>query len=265
MNIKIYIIFIVKCFIFLQFYYLSKFNNLSFLGCMMDYYKSLFAYTKNIPESKYLSKDELKVDYVCSYDESWDDYYKEHFGYEKEQMLYIGNPDFLLIKGKDLSKKEDAVCYICQSFVEEVRLDASKLDDFLKKLKDSLHGKKLYIKMHPMTDKKYYEAISSYDNVEFTKDFPICRAYIGHYSSLLAVAKQVSDDLLIWQLPDHHLPSYFLRFGSILTDKKEDLEIFIAGEDYPHNLPDAHITKLTDEEIQNYIPPMDAAANIIRK
>ena len=46
-------------------------------------------------------------------------------------MIYIGNPDFNLLKGKDLVKKEDAVCYICQSFVEEVRLDPNKLDDFL--------------------------------------------------------------------------------------------------------------------------------------
>ena len=200
-------------------YFLAKLNKLPFL-CMYDYYKSLFTYQINIPESKYLSGDDLKVDYVFSYDESWDEYYKVHFGYNKNQMLYMGNPDFLLIKGKDMRQKEDAVCYICQSFVEEVRLDPTALDTFMRQLNECASGKKIYIKMHPMTDMKYYKSISSYENVEFTKDFPICRAYIGHYSSLLAVAKQISDDVLIWKFPNHHMPPYFLRFGSIFEGKR---------------------------------------------
>lgn len=245
-------------------YYLAKFNKLPFWGCMVDYYKSLFTYQINIPESKYLKGDELKVDYVCSYDESWDEYYKEHFGYEKEQMIYMGNPDFLLIKGKDMDKKEDAICYICQSFVEEVRLEPAKLDNFLQKLRESMSGKKLYIKMHPMTDMKYYKAISAYENVEFTKDFPICKAYIGHYSSLLAVAKQISDDVLIWDFPNHHLPPYFLRFGSILTGNQEELKAFVSGN-YNRNLPDEHIKKLTTEEIANYRAPMAVVAEVISK
>ena len=215
-------------------------NKLPFWGCMDDYYKSLFTYQINIPESKHLSGDDLKVDYVFSYDQSWDEYYKVHFGYDKKQMIYMGNPDFNLLKGKDLSKKEDAVCYICQSFVEEVRLDPNKLDAFLKDLNKSLKGKKLYIKMHPMTDMKYYKSISSYENVEFTKDFPICTKYIGHYSSLLAVAKQVSDDVLIWEFPEHHLPPYFLSFGSILTGLQEEMELFIHGDNYNHNLPQSN-------------------------
>lgn len=246
-------------------YYLAKMNKLPFWGCMYDYYKSLFTYQINIPESKYLSGTDLKVDYVFSYDESWDDYYKQHFGYEKNQMIYIGNPDFNLLKGKDLVKKEDAVCYICQSFVEEVRLDPNKLDDFLGKLNKSLHGKKLYIKMHPMTDMKYYKSISAYENVEFTKDFPICKKYIGHYSSLLAVAKQVSDDVLIWNFPDHHLPPYFLRFGSILTGEQKELETFIHTDNYNHNLPSEHIIKLSQKQIDDFIPPMAVVANYISK
>ena len=245
-------------------YYLAKFNKLPFWKCMVDYYKSLFTYQINIPESKYLKGDELKVDYVCSYDESWDDYYKEHFGYDKEQMIYMGNPDFLLIKGKNLEEKEDAICYICQSFVEEVRLEPAKLDDFLQKLRESINGKKLYIKMHPMTDMKYYKAISSYENVEFTKDFPICKAYIGHYSSLLAVAKQISDDVLIWDFPNHHLPPYFLRFGSILTGKEEELKEFVNGN-YNRNLPDEHIKKLSTEEIAEYRAPMAVVAEAIKE
>lgn len=247
-------------------YFLSKLNKLPFWGCMYDYYKSLFTYQINIPDSKHLSGDALKVDYVFSYDESWDDYYKEHFGYSKEQMLYMGNPDFLLVKGKDMTKKEDAVCYICQSFVEEVRLDPAALDAFMAKLHESAGGKKIYIKMHPMTDKKYYKAIASYENVEFTKDFPICRAYIGHYSSLLAVAKQITDEVLIWEFPNHHLPPYFLRFGSILTDNKDELAKFIKGDQtYSHNLPNVEVSRLSSEEVNNFIAPMAVVADYIYK
>lgn len=244
-------------------YYLSKLNKMPFWGCMYDYYRSLFTYQINVSESKYLKSDDLKVDFVFSYDDSWDDYYLKHFGYDKSQMIYIGNPDFLLLKDKDLSRKEDAVCYICQSFVEEVRLEASFLDHFLMQLKESACGKKIYIKMHPMTDLKYYKSILSYNNVEFTKDFPICERYIGHYSSLLAVAKQVSDNVLIWEFPNHHLPPYFLRFGSIVTDKVEDLQNFLQGDKCKYKLQDERVKKLTSEQLSMYASPMTVVADVV--
>ena len=180
-------------------------------------------------------------------------------------MIYIGNPDFLLLKGKN-RQKEDAICYICQSFVEEVRLAPSALDAFMKLMKESANGKKIYIKTHPMTDLKFYKSIISYENVEFTKDFPICKKYIGHYSSLLAVAKQVSDDILIWDFTNHHLPPFFLRFGSIITDKKEDLFAFINGnEGYKNNLHDENIIKLTQNQIDALVPPMSIVADTISR
>ena len=246
-------------------YYLSRLNGLSFWGCMYDYYRSLFTYQINIPESKYLKNENLKVDFIFSYDDSWDDYYLKHFGYEKSQMIYIGNPDYLLLSGKKIFQKEDAVCYICQSFVEEVRLEASFLDYFLIQLKEAACGKKIYIKMHPMTDIKYYKSILSYENVEFTKDFPICDRYIGHYSSLLAVAKQVSDHILIWEFPNHHLPPYFLRFGSLVTNRKEDLQDFIRGNNYKRNLPDEYVKKITSEQLSIYVSPMSVVADVILK
>lgn len=245
-------------------YFLSRLNQMPFWSCMNDYYRSLFSYKINVPESKCLKSNDLKVDYVFSYDESWDEYYKEHFGYGKEQMIYMGNPDFLLLKGKDLTKKEDAICYICQSFVEEVRLDPSALDVFMKQLNECANGKKIYIKTHPMSEMRYYKSISSYKNVEFTKDFPICKKYIGHYSSLLAVAKQVSEDVLIWNFPNHHLPPYFLRFGSILTGKKEELYDFINGE-YNHNISNVVLNKLNQNQIDSFVPPMAVVASYISK
>lgn len=255
-----------KLFLYTRYvYFLAKLNKLPFWNCLNDYYESLFTYHINIPESKYLSGDELKVDYVFSYDESWDEYYKDHFGYDKNQMLYMGNPDFNLLKDKDINQKVDAVCYICQSFVEEVRLDSNKLDDFLAKLNKSLKGKKLFIKMHPMTEMKYYKSICTYENVEFTKDFPICKKYIGHYSSLLAVAKQITDDVLLWNFPEHHLPPYFLRFGSILTGDQKEMETFIHSNNYNHNLPDEHIAKLSQKQIDDFVPPMAVVADYISK
>ena len=66
-------------------YFLSKFNKLPFLSCMYDYYRSLFSYQIKISESLYLRANELKADFVFSYDESWDDYYRDYFGYNKSR------------------------------------------------------------------------------------------------------------------------------------------------------------------------------------
>ena len=80
---------------------------------------------------------------------------------------------------------------------------------------------------------------------------------------MLAVAKQVSDDVLIWEFPNHHLPPYFLRFGSIVTDKVEDLQNFLQGDKCKYNLQDERVKKLTSEQLSMYASPMTVVADVV--
>ena len=52
----------------------------------------------------------------------------------KEQLIYIGNPDLLLLKNVDISRKETSICYLCQSLVEDGRLEKDKYINLHKKL-----------------------------------------------------------------------------------------------------------------------------------
>ena len=211
---------------------ISRINKLRFIPLLMELYKFLLVENISVNETKYLKSKNMRAKKAFVFDESWNDYYIVKYGYRREDLIYIGNPDYLLIKGKDLSKKEDAVCYICQSLVEDGRYMEKKYEDFLEILNKTIPPvKKLYIKLHPRSRMKYYEACSSNKNVVITEEFPICDYYIGHYSGMLAIAKQCSDNIYIWDLEDHHMPPYFYQYASVIGCDSVSLENFVKGED----------------------------------
>ena len=79
---------------------------------------------------------------------------------------------------------------------------------FLKKLADSVcNSKTLYIKLHPRSKIELYDVLKNYKNIKFTSELPICKSYVGHYSGLIATVKQITNKILIWLLPNHHVQS----------------------------------------------------------
>ena len=241
---------------------ICKLNKIPFLRTIKDLYHFWLKEDINIPETKYLHHELLRANKVFVYDSTWDDYYLNKFGYKKEELIYIGNPDFMILKDKDIDNKEDAVCYLCQSLVEDGRYSLKQYQKFHKILKTAVSSKKkMYIKFHPRSNRKNYSLFENDKNVIFTHDLPICKYYIGHYSSLLATIKQISDKILIWKLANHHTPEYFFKYGSFVTDKEEDINSFI--EDKLPNLSDRNIIKLTSNELLSFDPISLIAKNIM--
>ncbi len=143
--------------------------------------------------------------------------------------MYIGNPDLLLLNNKSLDKIENSVCYICQSLVEDGRYLVDDFQLFLSIIKENVADfKKVYIKLHPRTKIEYYKILKNHKNIIFTNDFPICTHYIGHYSSLLLVAKKVSSNVLIWELNNHYIPQNFHQYASVRTNSVDVLKDFIS-------------------------------------
>ena len=210
---------------------ISKLNKLPFLKTLYELYLFLLRENINIPDTTQLNSQTLRAKKAFVFDESWNDYYINKYGYQAENLIYIGNPDFMLLKDKDLTNKEDAVCYLCQSLVEDGRFVKTEYQKFLKVLNDYVaSSKKMYIKLHPRSRLDIYNSLKNNSNVFFVKDLPICKYYIGHYTGLLATIAQISDDVMIWTFPNHHMPEYFFQFGSIITDNPEDLSAFITGQ-----------------------------------
>ena len=238
---------------------ICKLNNIPLLPTLLDLYRFNLKETIDISETKYLNNDTLRANKAFVFDESWNPYYLIRYGYDIKNLIYIGNPDLLLLKNKDLNNKEDAVCYLCQSLVEDGRF---KLDEYIEFLRILINivatTKKLYIKLHPRSKLEFYNIFESNKNVTLTHDLPICEYYIGHYTSLLETVKQISDNVLIWKLPNHHIPVYFNKFGSVITDNQSELADFIVGKIPPKQ--EISSSKLSKDQL-NQFDPIDIVAN----
>jgi hypothetical protein len=208
---------------------ICRLNKLPFLVTILDLYRFLLKEDITIPETEYLNNNSLRANKAFVFDKSWDDYYVKKYGYNNDSLIYIGNPDLQLLVGKNLTEKEDAVCYLCQSLVEDGRYPLREYVKFLEILNKTVASqKKLYIKLHPRSKREFYSIFEENNHVVFTNELPFCEYYIAHYTGLLATVKHISDNILIWKLPDHHIPDYFCQFGSVVTSSINELELFIS-------------------------------------
>ena len=244
---------------------ISKLNNLPFLPILKDLYEFLLKENKTIIETRYLDTEKIRANRVFAFDDSWEEYYSLKYGYNKKQLIYIGNPDLLLLKNIDISKKETSICYLCQSLVEDGRLEKVKYINFITKMVSFLPpSQKLYIKLHPRSRMDNYLSIKENKNVIFTNDLPLCDFYIGHYTGLLATVKHISNNILIWLFSDHHTPEYFKKFGSTITFNYEELNNFMNGKIECKN-DQYNLTEISNSNFKNFDPINKIAKNLIEK
>ena len=239
-------------------------NKIPYFGSLIDLYNFLLREDITIPETKYLNKHMIRANIVFAFDKTWDEYYTRKYGYNISDLIYIGNPDLLLLKDIDINDKENSICYLCQSLVEDGRLSKSIFIDFLKKLANSVPlSKKLYIKLHPRSKIEFYKDLNKYQNIVFTHDLPLCDYYVAHYTGLIATVKQITDNVLIWLLPNHHTPEYFKKLGSIVTSIENDLYDFVNDKNY-FKINKNNIIKLTKKELNSFDPIKKIALTLLK-
>jgi hypothetical protein len=244
---------------------ISKLNNLPFLPILKDLYEFLLKENKTIIETRYLDTEKIRANRVFAFDDSWEEYYTLKYGYNKEQLIYIGNPDLLLLKNVDISKKETSICYLCQSLVEDGRLEKDNYINFITKMVSFLpSSQKIYIKLHPRSRIDNYLSIKEKKNVIFTNELPLCDFYIGHYTGLLATVKHISNNILIWLFSDHHTPEYFKKFGSIVTNNYKELNNFMNGKIELKN-DFYNLAEISNNNFENFDPINKIANNLLEK
>lgn len=199
-------------------------------------YKVLFDYIDIFIKGKKLSSkllpyDKINAQKVFVYGEYWKDYHIQEFMYRKEQQITVGYPDLSQL---DIIKKqfqENAVCYICQSLVEDGRLSRDIMLEFMNILSNNIGDKKLYLKLHPRSDISLYEIFKDNDNVVLTSDFPNCNKYIGHYSSLIAMSMYLTDSIFLWEFKNHNeYPFYFTENVKHFSSNDSELKDFLECE-----------------------------------
>lgn len=205
---------------------ISSLTNESLVKTLKELYMFYLKGTVNLPELKSLTKVKLISQKAFIFDESWNDYYEGSYGYSKKDLIYFGNPDYCLVKGYDDKPVEDAICYICQSLVEDGRFPKKEYLKFLRSMKRQLSGKKLYLKLHPRSKLELYEDFED-ENFILTKEFKNCTFYLGHYSSLLEVAYQLGRHVVLWRLDNHEIPKSFFKYGQIVTSSWKEVNEFL--------------------------------------
>lgn len=131
-----------------------------------------------------------------------------HFYEATDTSTTVGNPDYhTFIKGKRTPMQKDKICYIAQTLVEDGRMDRADYKHIIDGLATAF-GERLMIKLHPRSDKTIFEKVLACGG-SLHMDFPICGTYLGHYSSLLALAANENSKVYLLEVNNEEIPSYF--------------------------------------------------------
>lgn len=193
-------------------------------------YLNIFLKGKKITNTD-LPLDKINANTVFVYGEYWKQYHNEEFGYKYEQQITVGYPDLIQLEKIKQKAQEDAVCYICQTLVEDGRMAREQMEDFIKILSENIGDKKLYIKLHPRSDMTLYTPLQNRKNIIFTKtDFPHCTKYIGHYSSMLAIAMYLTNEIFLWKFENHNeYPFYLVENSKYISNDMDIFTDFLFG------------------------------------
>jgi hypothetical protein len=195
---------------------------------LLKEYINIYLKGKKITDTN-LPLEKINADTVFVYGEYWKQYHKEQFGYNYDQQIIVGYPDLMILDEIKKQPQEDAICYICQTLVEDGRLKRKQMEDFVKILSENIGDKKLYIKLHPRSDMSLYKALQNRENIIFTKtDFPHCSKYLGHYSSMLAISLYLTNEVFLWKFENHNeYPFYLVENAKTLSNSIEEIKSFI--------------------------------------
>lgn len=165
-------------------------------------------------------------------------FYERKYGIKNIRYEFIMPYDFTLVeKIIEKPEEEDSVCYITQTLYEDGRLSKDQFYSLLESMKPlaSAVGK-LYIKLHPRVDSMMYDQVfGDIPNVEIIRDFPHCKCYFTHYSSMAYTSALVSGKTIIYELPGQ--PTHEV-YKEVATEIVHDIPALISAIKREINTPE---------------------------
>ena len=220
---------------------ISKILKVSFYKILKEQYLFFIKGSHQLKDLKYINNCLLISNKAFLFDNSWDNYYINKYGYHKNQFYYIQNPDYNLFKPMLREVKQNAVCYICQSLVEDGRFKEKHYKKFITDfVKNIGMENKIYFKLHPRSRMSLYSHIKD-ENIEFVNDLPNCKFYLGHYSSILAIVSQVGSKVIVWKLKGHGIPKEFEKYADLLSHDWSKVKNYISNEVNNNYLPNKFV------------------------
>lgn len=212
-------IFYIQCIGFL----FSRFNLVLALYLMN---KDLL---KSYKINDYIRRNRSKLHNVHSdklfiWGEKWKDWFIENQFYDNSiESIVIGNPDYHKFIKTDSEMKKTKVCYIAQTFCEDGRLQKSEYLKYIRAISGKFN-KNLYVKLHPRSNKGLYKDVLK-NGGEIDYDFPISNTYIGHYSSVLALAfNMTKSSVYLLEINNEIIPKYFEENADIVFDTVNEFQ-----------------------------------------
>ena len=59
---------------------------------------------------------------------------------------------------------------------------------------------------------------------------PNCIKYIGHYSTLVSLALNITGDVFLWEFKNHKIPEYFSNATAFIDNTEDGLRKFIQDK-----------------------------------
>lgn len=232
---------------------IAKELHQSYPVVLSELFKYFIAGSKNLPDLQKLRTEKLISTYAFLFDKTWDEYYIKTYGYSIDQFSYIGNPDYELIKGHNTLNQEQSILYICQTLVEDERYLKTDYLNFLQNLKTTFKNDKIYIKLHPRSDRALYKMFDDAPNAEIGDDYRNTDVVLGHYSSLLKIARDAGKYVVIYQLTGHEVPNYYCH----LVDKVYDNLNDVAQSIYRHR--ELGLQSSLNNDLRSYLATKESA------
>lgn len=167
------------------------------------------------------------------YGELWKKYYQELFGINNTNYEIVGYPDLekpleQVKPGSFERENFPVICYLAQSSAEDGIVTRNEMEIFSKKLETLLVNYNLIIKFHPRSDKSIYanllqERYKGKVYIWNDTSFPIADGYIGHQSSVVACAMNLTDKVLIVRIRKNQDP-FFEPYTNYVCNNDDDLK-----------------------------------------
>jgi hypothetical protein len=167
---------------------------------------------------------------VIIWGEYWKSWFKSYPYYtDKNTYIICGGFDFEILQQEEKVIYPDGLSatYICQTLVEDGRLEKHVFEAFLERLYEFASGFEghLYLKLHPRSSEDFYKKLNTLDNVSLTHKFPVSELYISHYSTLLTVSVYLKKKIVLIQFPGHSVPEAFDHMAQNVQNYDEKINL----------------------------------------
>jgi hypothetical protein len=203
-------------------YNLSKLLDVGAYPLFKQYMR--YIYYGDSLKSTYLGNHNLHPQLSFVYSEYYKQFWNDKYDFDVKKMEVITPPDLLLIDQVKSASKENALCYITQTLVEDGRMKKRtflKLMEEYKGLIKSLD--KFIIKLHPRSNVSLYNTFVGLENVQIVREFPHTTSYLTHYSSMAFLAAFLSNTVILHELEGHPTPSIFKHVSNYIVNDTNDI------------------------------------------